>query len=48
MPPAAGGFDGLGAKPPTVGQFFVIFLEKKAVLMSLNHISHMFRAIWKH
>ena len=43
-PPAAGGFGGLGAKPPAVGQFFVIFW-KKAILMPLYHISHMFRAI---
>ena len=36
---------GLGAKPPAVGQFFVSFLEKTAILMPLNHISHAFRAI---
>ena len=26
---AAGGFGGLGAKPPAVGRFFVFFWEKK-------------------
>ena len=34
---------GLGAKPPAVGRFFVSFLEKTAILMPLNHISHVFR-----
>ena len=29
QPPAARGFEGLEAKPPAVGQFFVSFLEKK-------------------
>ena len=43
-PPAAGGFGGVGAKPLAVGQF----LEKKAILMPLDHISQVFRAIWKH
>ena len=36
---------GLGAQPQTVGRFFCKFFEKKASLMSLNHISHEFRAI---
>ena len=44
-PPAAGGFRGLGAKLPAVGRFFVIFWEKKAILMPLYHISQVFRAI---
>ena len=42
-PPAAGGFQGLGAKPPAVGRFF----GKKAILMPLDHISQVFRAILK-
>ena len=46
--PAARGFGGLGAKPLAVGRFFVSFLEKTAILMPLNHISYMFRIIWKH
>ena len=46
--PAAGGFGGLGAKPPAVGRFFVIFWKKKAILMPLNHISQVFIAIKKH
>ena len=32
---------GLEAKPPAVGQFF----EKTTILMPLDHILHMFRAI---
>ena len=44
--PAAGGYEGLGAKLSAAGRFFVFF-EKKAILMPLNHISPMFRAIWK-
>ena len=44
-PPAARGFGGFGAKPTAVGRFFVSFLEKTAILMPLNHISHVFRAI---
>ena len=43
-PPAAGGFGSLGAKPPAVGRFFVI-KKKKAILMPLNHISQVLRAI---
>ena len=40
----AGGYGGLWAKPPAAGQVFVIFLEKQAILMQLDHISHVFRA----
>ena len=36
---------GLGAKPPAVGRFFVIFW-KKAILMPLNYILRMFRACY--
>ena len=40
---------GLGAGPPAagrfVGRFFVIFLQNKAILMPLNHILQVFRAI---
>ena len=36
--------DQQGAKPPAVGRFFVIFW-KKAILMPLNHILLVFRAI---
>ena len=35
-PPAVGGFGGLGA-------IFCNFLEKKAILMPLDHISQVFR-----
>ena len=34
----------LRAKPAAAGRFIVI-LWKKAILMPLNHISHMFKAI---
>ena len=44
-PPAAGGYEGLRAKPLVGGQFFVIFLEKMVILMLLNHILNVFRAI---
>ena len=37
--------DRQGAKPPAVGRFFVIFWNKKAILMPLNHILQVFRAI---
>ena len=37
----------LGAEPSAAGRFFVIFLEKIAILMLLNHILHVFRAIRK-
>ena len=36
-----------GRSPQLLGDFFLI-LEKKAILMPLNHTSHMFRTIWKH
>ena len=45
-PPAAGGYRGLGAKPPAAGRFLWVFW-KKAILMPLDHISHVFKAIWK-
>ena len=35
-------------KAPSFWAIFYNFLEKKTILMPLNHISHMFRAIWKH
>ena len=44
-PPVAGGCESLGAPLPAAGQFFVIFWKKKAILISLDHISHVFRAI---
>ena len=40
-PPAAGGIWGLGAKP----QPLAIFSKKQAILMPLDDIPHMFRAI---
>ena len=43
--PAVGGFGGLGGEAPSCWAIFYNFLEKKAILMPLNHISHMFRAI---
>ena len=43
-PSDAGGYGGLGAKPPATRQFFMI-VWKKAVLMPFDHISHEFRAI---
>ena len=44
--PAAGGYGGLGAKPPPAWQFFCNFFGKTiAILMLLDHISHVFRAI---
>ena len=39
--------EGLGAKLPAAGQFFVFFLEKLAVLMPLDHNLHVFRTILK-
>ena len=36
------GFEG---KTPSSGRFFLIFWKKKAILMPLNHILHVFRAI---
>ena len=39
---------GLGAKLPAAGRFlFVIFWEKLAILMPLDHSLHEFRAILK-
>ena len=32
---------------PAAGQFFVIFFFFKAILMPLDHISQVFRPIWK-
>ena len=43
-PPAAGGYGGLGAKPPTA-EYFLYFLEKIAISMPLNYILHVFREI---
>ena len=40
-PPAAGGYGGLGAK---LGDL-LYFSKKIAILMPLNHILHVFRAI---
>ena len=37
---------GSGAKPPAAGRIFVVFcFGKKAILVPLDHISHMFSAI---
>ena len=44
-PPAAGGCGGLGAKPRDADRFFAMFWGKNAILMPLDHISHVFRAI---
>ena len=39
---------GLGAKLPAAGQFFfLIFWEKQAILMPLDHNLHVFRTILK-
>ena len=38
---------GLGAKLPTAGRFFVIFWEKLAILMPLDHNLHVFTTILK-
>ena len=46
-PPAAGGYLGLGAKLPAAQRFFVICLKKKAILMPLDYILLVFRAICK-
>ena len=35
-----------GRNPQPLGDFCK-FLEKKAILIPLNHISHVFTAIWK-
>ena len=34
-----------GMKTPVAGQFYGIFLKKKAILMLLDHISHVFKTI---
>ena len=39
--PAAGGFGGLGAKPPGVGRFFCNFLEKKLFNAIESHFAHV-------
>ena len=36
---------GLGPKPQLLGNFFCNFLEKKAILMPLDYISHVFRTV---
>ena len=43
-PTAAGGYKGLGAKPQLLGDFCT-FLEKKGILIPLDHISLVFTAI---
>ena len=35
----------LGAKPPAAGRFFVIAWKKIAILMPLDHSSHVFKVI---
>ena len=40
-----GSKEGLGAKLPAAGRCFVIFWEKLAISMPLDHNLHMFRAI---
>ena len=42
-----GFMEGLGAKLPAAGRCFVIFWEKLAVLMPLDHNLHVFRTILK-
>ena len=46
-PPATRDYGGPGAKPTSAARFLVIFLEKMLFLMPLDHVSHVFRAIWK-
>ena len=36
---------GLGPKSQLLGNFFAIFWKKKAILMPLDHISHVFSTI---
>ena len=43
-PPAAGGYGSLGVKPQFLYLFFVTFW-RKTVLLPLDHISHVFKAI---
>ena len=42
-----GGNRGLGAKHSAAGRFFVIFLEKLAILMPFEHNLHVFTTILK-
>ena len=35
----------LGTKSPVAGRFFGIFFDKKAILMPLDHSSHVFRTV---
>ena len=42
-----GGNGGLGAKLSAAGRFFVIFLEKLAILMPVEHNLHVFTTILK-
>ena len=44
-PPAAGGYGGLGAEVPRRWAIFRNFLDKKAILIPLDNISHVFTAI---
>ena len=44
-PPPAGGYGGLGSETPSRWAIFRNFLENKAILIPLDHISHVFRAI---
>ena len=45
-PPAAGGYGGLGARPQPLGDFCK-FLRKKAILIPLDHISHIVHSYLK-
>ena len=47
VPLASGGCGGLGDEDPRRWAIFVSFWKKKAILMSLDHISHEFTVIWK-
>ena len=38
------GDGGLGAPPPAARRFLVFFWKKKAILLPLDHILHVFRA----
>ena len=44
--PVTKGYGVWGGKHPAAGRFFVTFW-KKTILMPLNHILHVFRAIWQ-
>ena len=39
--PAAGGYDGLGAKPPAAGQFFVSFWKKSNFNLIGSHFARV-------